>query len=43
MEFDDGRRHVTRHDPPFNWFLPLAFVLCVVFWLLVASAFANSF
>jgi hypothetical protein len=42
MDSDGGRRHVPHHDPPRNWFLPLAFVLCMEFWLLVASAFVHS-
>lgn len=42
MEFDGGCRHVQHHKPPRNWFLLLALVLCVEFWLIAASAFMNT-
>jgi hypothetical protein len=38
---DGGRRHVQQPEPR-NWFLLLALVLCVEFWLIAASAFMHS-
>jgi hypothetical protein len=34
---DENRR------PARNWFLPLAFVLCVEFWVVVTSSLAHNF
>jgi hypothetical protein len=40
MEFD-GRRHDPRAHAPRNWGLLLLLVLCVEFWMIVASTVAH--
>ena len=42
MEHDGGRRHAPGKDAPRNWGLLLLLVLCVEFWLIVASAVTQA-
>ena len=38
----ESSRHTTRDDAPRNWGLIFSVVLCVAFWMIVASTVAHS-